>query len=332
MASQPQQQPQKNRKKGPKLTKDGKITVFDPEDTAYGIRELIDLIRYIPDGQDVFFGAEMIKKTLHSMQLSIHDIMVDGVEKRKLAAKTIQHLVAEIADYQRRIQSLKGHIRHLRFELGEIQDTCHYFLADDLDLQQYQHILDEVPKSPIEGDDAEEEHINLTDDASSSAASDEPVPALPAADTSSQPASSQSTGEIRHSGSTDEQRSANDTDEEASPDDDELHQNFDQNDTLVSDEVQDDFMPSAFTNPDGNYQAQADSLNNLTDEVFDPDRFDDENGVLHGQTFDDVDIVAINEEQTPEPQARQANNTPTKDEAPGLQEREHDDDHLAGRL
>ena len=158
MATQ-QHQATKGRKKGPKLTQDGKITVFDMEDATYGIREIIDLIRYIPEGQDVFFGAEMIKKTLSSMQISIHDIMQDGVEKRKLAAKTIQHLVAEISDYQRRIQSLKGHIRHLRFELGEIQDTCHYLLSDDMELGQYQHIIDEVPRSPIEGFDAEDELV-----------------------------------------------------------------------------------------------------------------------------------------------------------------------------
>jgi len=250
----PQHQTTKARKKGPKLTKDGKITVFDAEDSTYGIRELIDLIRYIPEGQDVFFGAEMIKKTLNSMQISIHDIMQDGVEKRKLAAKTIQHLVAEISDYQRRIQSLKGHIRHLRFELGEVQDTCHYLLSDDVELSQYQHILEEVPKSPIEGpeheDDIEEKMVlkdadpSVTDDNQQKTESEAQIlkPVIP---------------------------------------EDAAQEHFQQSETLIAeDQSSDDFLPDALKNPDEDYKNSDEShIPTLTDEVFNPDRFDDENGV-----------------------------------------------------
>lgn len=252
-----QQPSNKSRKKGPKLTKDGKITVFDAEDTSYGIRELIDLIRFIPDGQDVFFGAEMIKKTLASMQLSIHDIMQDGVEKRKLAAKTIQHLVAEISDYQRRIQSLKSHIRHLRFELGEIQDTCHYLLSEDSELSQYQHILDEVPKSPIEGAENEDDDDDEIVDESGT-----PLQAAGSESNESQTVSS-----------------------DESPERAEVNtERFEANETLVDRSVPtDDFLPDAFKNPDEEYQGtqDADTLTEevLTDDVFDPDRFDDENGV-----------------------------------------------------
>ena len=266
MATQ-QHQATKGRKKGPKLTQDGKITVFDMEDATYGIREIIDLIRYIPEGQDVFFGAEMIKKTLSSMQISIHDIMQDGVEKRKLAAKTIQHLVAEISDYQRRIQSLKGHIRHLRFELGEIQDTCHYLLSDDMELGQYQHILDEVPRSPIEGFDAEDELVES------------------------------------HLHQMDAAEKANESEESAEASD----QDFKQNDTLVESTpvADEDFVPDAFKNPDEDYKEgnSEESLQNLTDEVFNPDRFDDDNGVNQNDlTIDEVS--ELEEESTPAPEEK----------------------------
>jgi len=237
-----------NRKKGPKLTKDGKITVFDVEDTSYGIRELIDLIRYIPDGQDVFFGAEMIKKTLASMQLSIHDIMQDGVEKRKLAAKTIQHLVAEIADYQRRIQSLKGHIRHLRFELGEIQDTCHYLITDDTELSQYQAILEEVPRSPIEGSENDDQRDEAPSSNDAEQVSEQPAQESTASSNLPEP-------------------------DKASTEADK----FEANETQVTDE---NFMPDALVNAGAQYQSQdPDHLPTLTDEVFDPDRFDDQNGL-----------------------------------------------------
>lgn len=271
----------KNRKKGPKLTKDGKITVFDIEDTSYGIRELIDLIRYIPDGQDVFFGAEMIKKTLMSMQISIHDIMQDGVEKRKLAAKTIQHLIAEISDYQRRIQSLKGHIRHLRYELGEIQDTCHYLITDDVELGQYQHILEPVPKSPIE--DSSEDFIEADlDETLNRTSKDLNIKNIPTLEPG------ESTPPSRTSPLSEEHALEPPQECQTLTEEDLV---FGESDDIGMANNQEAFKVESETNEP--------QYNQLTDEVFNPDRFDDNNGMNHAESDDNIDEKKFAEENTP---------------------------------
>lgn len=321
----------KSRKKGPKLTKDGKITVFDVEDTSYGIRELIDLIRYIPDGQDVFFGAEMIKKTLSSMQLSVHDIMQDGVEKRKLAAKTIQHLVAEISDYQRRIQSLKGHIRHLRFELGEIQDTCHYLLSDDIELSQYQHILDEVPKSPIEGGDGDDD-MELEVEPELAEESKAPVPPIIEPTHQGEDELTEEPEPSEESVSIAEETPAPSM-ELSEPSDD-----FEESKTLVEPNTppQNDFVPDAFKNPDENYQ-EAPEASVLTDEVFDPDRFDDENGVQNGKPPVHPELTADDEPMDNDQSAHngidaEISTDPLDTAKTELKLEEEDDDDLTSRL
>jgi|GEM_PF-1389817 len=280
MASSQDSNAQAGRKKGPKLTKDGKITVFDAEEKNYGIRELIDLIRYIPEGQDIFFGAEMIKKTLASMQLSITDIMQDAVDKKKLASKTIQHLVTEISDYQRRIQSLKSHIRHLRFELGEIQDSCHYLLSNDEDLNNFTAVLDEVPRSPIEGDetmdsdDKPAKQIQSTNKATPPAMADSeetPVPTLedsPSLEKNPTPAESSNqhtqptTDTKHHQETTIDAFRQNDVDETA----------FESSETLVADLDEDGIIEALDKEPGFSESSLAEALQKS-------DRFDDQNGL-----------------------------------------------------
>ncbi|MES2661755.1 MAG: hypothetical protein V4629_00475 [Pseudomonadota bacterium] len=122
------------------------VSVFAKNSRDYGIQQVIDLLAAVPKSQDVFFAADMIKKTLGSMGISVRDILEDAIEKEELATSTVHRLDAEIGDYMARIDHLRKQIQHLQHELASIKDTKRSLITNDPSLSSY---IDQSDKNSV---------------------------------------------------------------------------------------------------------------------------------------------------------------------------------------
>ena len=146
-----------------------KTSVFTDSNREYGVKQIIDLLKHIPPEQDLVFGAEMIKRTLSSMKISIFDILDDAIEKEQSAEGTIHRLEDEITDYMNRIEQLKSQIQHLNSELDDIRDAKYNLTANDPKLQKHidiaspSHIAEELEKTLItkEKETISDQHDNI---------------------------------------------------------------------------------------------------------------------------------------------------------------------------